>query len=196
VDHILPSQRSRGRFKLSLPVETSESAKFKFGGATHHHNPWSCDSSYHSLIRNMNMIWLLLAIYCRWFAADSLADRDKLRVPFHLKLQVACKNGKFSRSQRDLAGNLCVCSCGLSLRLECQLNTYFNRGRGEALACFLWHLPVRCLPPAFRYRFYHINSTFRFSVGNSSLLWISSGVSSEGIVPTVGQYGSVLTGSL
>ncbi|KAH9969986.1 hypothetical protein BGW80DRAFT_1461608 [Lactifluus volemus] len=38
-----------------------------------------------------------------------------------------------------------------------QLNPYSNRGSGDALACFSWHPPVRCLPPAFRYRFYHVN---------------------------------------
>ncbi|KAH9969965.1 hypothetical protein BGW80DRAFT_1461593 [Lactifluus volemus] len=36
-----------------------------------------------------------------------------------------------------------------------------------------------------------MTSTVYFSVGNSSPLWTLSGVSSEGIAPTVGQYGSI-----
>ncbi|KAH9974577.1 hypothetical protein BGW80DRAFT_147841 [Lactifluus volemus] len=104
----------------------------------------------------MNTIRLLLAIYCRWFAADSLTDRDQLRVPFHLKL--ACEMLNFQNPNMNVQEIHAYSLRAASLYVSNPTKPLISTGA----AVKLWHA---------------FDGIFL--------------VSSEGIAPTVGQYGFI-----
>jgi hypothetical protein len=79
-------------------------------------------------------------------------------------------------------------------------NPYFCRGYGEVLPHCGRYLHVGLAPrgarPSYNVHTEHgVNSIRRLSAGSSSLISTMNGVSSKGVVLTIGQYGSVMTGT-
>ena len=91
-----------------------------------------------------------------------------------------------------VAQDYCASTFAAKQASSLSLLTSFDSGTIEALACLGWTLLV-CLPcRSSTLLLYRIESSgVSSTAGSFSLLSITSGMSSEGIAPSVGRYGSV-----